>query len=184
MSFHSKRTRADARRNETTQETNLGHTIIEENVHTNTNRVTNSPNDEQVSAQKQRISSSNWSGRQSGTIEDDENIQNREHSEIPDWSDTIRFDEQEKLQIRDKDGNSKVRGGTILPSNVWSLPPGDIIVVPFNNFYQPLRKGGHILVWFLGDIAKHGDLCPIGELNWHRVDKVVALENSCRRSFT
>jgi len=56
-----------------------------------------------------------------------------------------------------------LRGGTILPSHVWPLPLGDRIVVPFYDFYQPLRKGGHVLVWFLGDIAKNGDLCPIGE---------------------
>jgi len=27
-------------------------------------------------------------------------------------------------------------------------------------------------MWFLGDIAKNGDLCPIGESSWHKVDKV------------
>ena len=56
-----------------------------------------------------------------------------------------------------------MRGGTILPSHVWSLPFGERFIVPFND--QPLRKGGHILTWFLGDIAKNCDLCPIGEDN-------------------
>lgn len=77
--------------------------------------------------------------------------------------------------MRGKGGNKKVRGGTILPNYVWTLPPGDRFVVPFNSLNQPIRKGGHVLVWFLGDIAMNGDLCPIGEVNWHKIDKAIKL---------
>lgn len=28
-----------------------------------------------------------------------------------------------------------------------------------------------MLVKFLGDVAKNGELCPIGVVNWHKVDK-------------
>ena len=44
-------------------------------------------------------------------------------------------------------------------------------VVPFNALDQPVRKGGHLLVKFLGDVAKNGELCPIGEISWHKVDR-------------
>lgn len=44
-------------------------------------------------------------------------------------------------------------------------------MVPVNELDQPVRRGGHVLVKFLGDVAKNGELCPIGEVNWHKVDK-------------
>ncbi|KAL2903507.1 hypothetical protein RDABS01_002217, partial [Bienertia sinuspersici] len=43
--------------------------------------------------------------------------------------------------------------------------------VEFNELHQPLRKGGHILVKFLGYIAKMGNYCPLGALTWHKVEK-------------
>ncbi|KAJ8423231.1 hypothetical protein Cgig2_011806 [Carnegiea gigantea] len=186
MSFRSKRTRAEARTNETTWGSNAEHTIVEENVQTNPIHSINAvqftaTSNIPLSSQNQKLSnSSNETQRQSRCLEDDEedddDLRNGEthsqHSQIPNWNDTIEFDEQEKVQMKEKDGNSKLRGGTILPSHVWSLPLGDHIVVPFNDFYQSLRKGGHVLVWFLGDITKNDDLCPIGEKNWHKVDEV------------
>ena len=44
-------------------------------------------------------------------------------------------------------------------------------MVPFNAFDQPITKGDHVLVRFLGDVAKTGELCPIGEQHWDKVDK-------------
>ena len=73
--------------------------------------------------------------------------------------------------LTDRDGNKKERGGTMLPNHVWTLSPGDRFVVPFNSLNQPIRKGGHVLVWFLVDIIRNGDLCLIGEVNWHNIDK-------------
>ena len=73
--------------------------------------------------------------------------------------------------LTNKDGNKKVRGGTILPNHVWTLPPGDRFVVPFNSLNQPIIKGGYVLVWFIGDIARNGDVCPIDEVYTHKIDK-------------
>ncbi|KAJ8437958.1 hypothetical protein Cgig2_033691 [Carnegiea gigantea] len=149
MSFRSKRTRAEARTNETTWGSTAEHTIVEENVQTNPVHGRNTA--QFTAASNIPLSSlpnsSNETQRQSRCLEDDDDLRNGEthsqHSQIPDWNNTIEFNEQEKVQIRDKDGNSKLRGGTILPSHVWSLLLGDRIVVPFNDFYQPLRKEGH-----------------------------------------
>ncbi|KAJ8435788.1 hypothetical protein Cgig2_030654 [Carnegiea gigantea] len=91
--------------------------------------------------------------------------------------------ENEKVLIRDKDGKTKVRGGTIFPSHVWSLPFGERFIVPFNDFYQPLRKGGHILTCFLRDITKNGDLCPIGEDNWHKQKFVLPINEIVDRKL-
>ncbi|KAJ8443832.1 hypothetical protein Cgig2_010296 [Carnegiea gigantea] len=143
MSFRSKRTRPVARGNETTRGTNAEHTILEENVQTNPIHGRNptqftTASNIPLSSQNQRLpNSSNETQRQSRCLEDDEedadDLRNGEtcsqHSQIPDWNDTIEFDEQEKV------------------------------------------RGGHVLVWLAGDIAKNGDLCPIDEKNRHKVDK-------------
>ncbi|KAL2935040.1 Alpha-(1-_6)-mannopyranosyltransferase B [Bienertia sinuspersici] len=47
--------------------------------------------------------------------------------------------------------------------------------VEFNELHQPLRKGGHILVKFLGYIAKMGNYCPLGALTWHKVEKKIKM---------
>ncbi|KAL2933155.1 hypothetical protein RDABS01_016274 [Bienertia sinuspersici] len=59
-----------------------------------------------------------------------------------------------------------------------SIQPIDILgnsgvkyYVEFNELHQPIRKGGHILVRFLGSIAKMAYYCPIGALTWHDVEK-------------
>ncbi|KAJ8441931.1 hypothetical protein Cgig2_020076 [Carnegiea gigantea] len=111
--------------------TNAEHTIVEENVQTNPVRGRSQA--QFTAASNIPLSSlpnsSNETQRQSRCLEDDEeddddDLRNGEthsqHSQIPDWNETIEFDEQEKVQIR----------------------------------------------------VKNGDLCPIGEKNWHKVDKV------------
>ncbi|KAL2937313.1 Uncharacterized protein RDABS01_020762 [Bienertia sinuspersici] len=92
-------------------------------------------------------------------------------SKTANWSDDIEFDEMEEVEMRDSEGRRGKKGGRILPRHVWSLKPGVRFVVPVNSLDQPVRKGGHVLVRFLGDVAKNGELCPIGEVNWHKVDK-------------
>ncbi|XP_021753214.1 uncharacterized protein LOC110718640 isoform X2 [Chenopodium quinoa] len=87
------------------------------------------------------------------------------------WSEDIEFDEMEEVEMRDLEGRRGKKGGRILPRHVWSLQPGVRFVVPINALDQPVRKGGHVLVKFLGDVARNGELCPIGEVNWHKVDK-------------
>ncbi|KAL2922204.1 hypothetical protein RDABS01_013695, partial [Bienertia sinuspersici] len=40
-------------------------------------------------------------------------------------------------------------------------------------YYQPISKGGAVLMKFVADIAKRSDLCPIGVVNWRNVNKQV-----------
>ncbi|KAL2929347.1 Seed lectin subunit I [Bienertia sinuspersici] len=70
------------------------------------------------------------------------------------------------------DANGKVElvSGPIQPIDVLSSN-GRRYFVEFNELHQPLRKGGHILVKFLGYIAKMGNYCPLGALTWHKVEK-------------
>lgn len=87
------------------------------------------------------------------------------------WSDEIEFDETEEVEMRDSNGKRGTKGGKILSRHVWSLQPGVRFVVPLNALDQPVGKGGSILLRFLKDVAKNGELSPIGEVSWPKVDK-------------
>ncbi|XP_057248214.1 uncharacterized protein LOC130589412 [Beta vulgaris subsp. vulgaris] len=71
--------------------------------------------------------------------------------------------------LADSKGELQLMSGSIQPIDVWHSR-GVRYHVQFNEFNQPIRKGGHILVRFLGSVAKDGTYCPIGEKNWHHVD--------------
>lgn len=70
----------------------------------------------------------------------------------------------------DAQGNISLVSGSIPIMDVWSNNSVKYCV-EFNEFRQPLRKGGSMLVKFIGSIAKVETYCPVGELNWHSVDK-------------
>ncbi|KAL2896488.1 hypothetical protein RDABS01_038272, partial [Bienertia sinuspersici] len=67
-------------------------------------------------------------------------------------------------------GKVELVSGPIQPIDVLSSN-GCRYFVEFNELHQPLRKGGHILVKFLGYIAKMGNYCPLKALTWHKVEK-------------
>ncbi|KAK9666055.1 hypothetical protein RND81_14G156600 [Saponaria officinalis] len=58
---------------------------------------------------------------------------------------------------------------SIQPPDIWHSN-GVKYFVSFNEFYQPIKKGGHILVRFIGDVAKTERFCPIREINWCHVN--------------
>ncbi|KAL2932477.1 Thymidylate kinase [Bienertia sinuspersici] len=62
----------------------------------------------------------------------------------------------------DLDGKRHLVKGPVQPRDVWN-DRGLRYHVQFNDFNQPLRKGGSILVSFLGDVAKREAFCPIGK---------------------
>ncbi|KAL9243890.1 hypothetical protein vseg_017727 [Gypsophila vaccaria] len=85
------------------------------------------------------------------------------------WPDHVEFDENEKVMAIDAEGNYQMISGSIQPLDIWHSD--DVrYFVSFNEFYQPLKKGGHILVRFIGDVAKTEWFCPIRETNWHHVN--------------
>ncbi|KAL2904954.1 Chlorohydroquinone/hydroquinone 1 2-dioxygenase [Bienertia sinuspersici] len=65
------------------------------------------------------------------------------------------------------DANGKIQfvSGSIQPIDILSNS-GVMYFVEFNELHQPIRKGGHILVRFLGSIANIAHYCPIGALTW------------------
>lgn len=69
----------------------------------------------------------------------------------------------------DANGKKYMVKGSIQPRDVWHDTPGFKYFVMFNELCQPLRKGGSILVSFLGDVAKRETYCPVGKKNWHGV---------------
>ena len=60
--------------------------------------------------------------------------------------------------------------GTIVAKHVWCLPSGRRIIVHFNEYGQPIRRGGLVLIHFLSELSKDGTFCPLGAQNWKRVD--------------
>ncbi|XP_021737369.1 putative protein TPRXL isoform X1 [Chenopodium quinoa] len=87
----------------------------------------------------------------------------------PDWPTFIDFDDKEEVMTIDANGHIVLLSGYIQPIDVWSNN-GVRFYVEFNDLYQPIRKGGHILIRFLGSIAKMEIYCPLRELNWHALD--------------
>uniref|UniRef100_A0A803L2S2 Uncharacterized protein n=1 Tax=Chenopodium quinoa TaxID=63459 RepID=A0A803L2S2_CHEQI len=76
----------------------------------------------------------------------------------------------EKPSGYDDNGNFVYFSGSIQPIDVWSNN-GVRFYVEFNELYQPIRKGGHILIGFLGNIAKIETYCPLGEEDFHAIDE-------------
>ncbi|KAL2906369.1 Phosphoinositide phosphatase SAC8 [Bienertia sinuspersici] len=70
--------------------------------------------------------------------------------------------------VVDANGKVELVSAPIQPIDVLSSN-GRRYFVEFNELHQPIRKGGHILVKFLGFIAKMGNYCPLGELTWRKV---------------
>uniref|UniRef100_A0A803N646 Uncharacterized protein n=1 Tax=Chenopodium quinoa TaxID=63459 RepID=A0A803N646_CHEQI len=76
---------------------------------------------------------------------------------------------EKELTESDVDGTRHLVKGSVQPRDVWNNAPGFRYFVQFNEFNQPLHKGGSILVSFLGDIAKREEFCPVGILIWHKL---------------
>ncbi|KAL2923204.1 Aspartate carbamoyltransferase [Bienertia sinuspersici] len=69
--------------------------------------------------------------------------------------------------VADANGKVELVSGPIQPIDVLSSNDRRYFV-EFNELHQPIRKGGHILVKFLGYIEKMGSYCPLGALTWHK----------------
>ncbi|XP_021843678.2 uncharacterized protein [Spinacia oleracea] len=87
----------------------------------------------------------------------------------PDWPVDIDFDDKEEVLTIDAKRNVKLVSGSIQTIDVWSNN-GVKYYVEFNDLYQPLRKGGQMLVRFVGSIAKVEEYCPLGEREWPDID--------------
>jgi len=56
--------------------------------------------------------------------------------------------------LTDDQGNEEVIDGSILPRDAMNYKQGVRLCVAFNNYNQPIRKGGYIFVRFLGYILR------------------------------
>uniref|UniRef100_A0A1U7WMY8 Uncharacterized protein LOC104225509 n=1 Tax=Nicotiana sylvestris TaxID=4096 RepID=A0A1U7WMY8_NICSY len=64
----------------------------------------------------------------------------------------------------------KVRGPTLL-KDIWKLPSGKVVDVPFNNRNQAIGEKGRKLASFLGIIARTPELTPLHVDDWRNFDK-------------
>ncbi|KAL2895031.1 Kinase-interacting protein 1 [Bienertia sinuspersici] len=88
---------------------------------------------------------------------------------LPDWPQNKDSDDKEEVPTIDAKGNTALVSGPILPIDVWSNN-GVKYFVEFNDLCQQIRKGGHILIRFIGMMAKMETHCPVGEEDWHAID--------------
>ena len=88
--------------------------------------------------------------------------------------------------LTDSKNNKKILRGTISPLDIDSFEDGVKLVVTFSDLNQPLRRGGDALVSYLGYLAKIERSCPIGVLNWRKMDKIYkdAIVQKVRVSFS
>ncbi|KAJ8432466.1 hypothetical protein Cgig2_015263 [Carnegiea gigantea] len=87
------------------------------------------------------------------------------------WKDDIQFDAKEQVLTIDDQGNEGVINGSIPPRDVMNYKKGVRFCVAFNNYNQPIRKGGYIFVRFLGYITRLERFCPIETISWHELNK-------------
>ncbi|KAL2900306.1 DNA replication licensing factor mcm4, partial [Bienertia sinuspersici] len=103
---------------------------------------------------------------------------------IDGWPTEVEYDAKEEVLTVDANGKIQFLSGSIQPIDILGNS-GVKYYVEFNELHQPIRKGGHILVRFLGSIAKMAYYCPIGALTWHDVEKnlKVQIVNKMREHF-
>ncbi|KAL2934501.1 Cysteine--tRNA ligase [Bienertia sinuspersici] len=103
---------------------------------------------------------------------------------IDGWATDVEYDAKEEVLTVDANGKLQFVSGSIQPIDILSNN-GVKYYVEFNEFHQPIKKGGHILVRFLGYIAKMAHYCPIGAITWHDVEKnlKVQIVNKMREHF-
>ncbi|KAL2900492.1 Zygote defective protein 12, partial [Bienertia sinuspersici] len=104
----------------------------------------------------------------------------RRRTVIPDWPEHVKFDEKKEAIAFDVDGKRHLVKGPVQPRDVWN-DRGLRYFVQFNEFNQPLRKGGCILVSFLGDVAKRETFYPVGEDANNKVKECLASSSSKSR---
>ncbi|KAL9227833.1 hypothetical protein vseg_003479 [Gypsophila vaccaria] len=88
---------------------------------------------------------------------------------IRDWPDDIKFDEKEEVLTIDAEGKYHKVVALIQTHDVWHSNNVKYCVT-FNEFGQPLRAGGYVLIKFIGNVAKNKRFCLIRERNWRHVD--------------
>ncbi|KAL2894166.1 DNA replication licensing factor mcm4 [Bienertia sinuspersici] len=103
---------------------------------------------------------------------------------IDGWPTEVEYDAKEEVLTVDANGKIQFVSGSIQPIDILGNS-GVKYYVEFNELHQPIRKGGHILVRFLGSIAKMAYYCPIGALTWHDMEKnlKVQIVNKMREHF-
>ncbi|XP_049406184.1 uncharacterized protein LOC125869791 [Solanum stenotomum] len=79
----------------------------------------------------------------------------------------------------------KIRGPTLL-NDIWKLPPGKTIDVPFNSCNQSIGQEGRKLASFLGIIARTPELKPLHVDDWRNFDneEKKKLLDFVRKKFT
>ncbi|KAG5609733.1 hypothetical protein H5410_021014 [Solanum commersonii] len=87
--------------------------------------------------------------------------------------------------ILDNLATKKLRGPTLL-KDVWKLPPGKTIDVPFNSRTQSIGKESRKLASFLGIVTRTPELTPLNIDDWRNFcnEKKKKLVDFVRKKFS
>ncbi|KAL2938075.1 4-hydroxybenzoate octaprenyltransferase, partial [Bienertia sinuspersici] len=87
------------------------------------------------------------------------------------WPEHVKFDEKEEAIAFEFNNEGCFLCPDVDGKRHLVKGPGLRYYVQFNEFNQPLRKGGCILVSFLGDVAKRETFFLVGVSSWHKLKK-------------
>ena len=68
--------------------------------------------------------------------------------------------------VIDNQGNIRRKRGPTRAKNLWNFPISERIIIKYNKFGQPIKKGGGILGGRLGTTAIKGNICPLNYKSW------------------
>ncbi|KAK9132767.1 hypothetical protein Scep_012295 [Stephania cephalantha] len=83
----------------------------------------------------------------------------------------VENDLYDDVEVRDNQGIVRKKRGLTRAKNVSSLPEGQRIVVEFNEYGQPIKRGGGILGRWLGTIARKKEHCSVEWMDWRLMPK-------------
>ncbi|KAL6550509.1 hypothetical protein OROMI_020997 [Orobanche minor] len=90
-----------------------------------------------------------------------------------DWPSRIKVvRKDEKVMAIDANGNNKMIASPIHPRDIFKQNELRYFV-NFNEYKQPIGRSGQVLVKFLSHVSNIERFCPIGEINWHFVNKTL-----------
>ncbi|KAK9094641.1 hypothetical protein Scep_026110 [Stephania cephalantha] len=85
--------------------------------------------------------------------------------------DETNYELYDDVEIRDNQGIVQKKRGPTRAKDIWDLPEGQKIIVQFNEFGQPIKRGGGILGGWLGTVARKTEFCSIEWTDWRLMPK-------------
>ncbi|KAG4150418.1 hypothetical protein ERO13_D04G003250v2 [Gossypium hirsutum] len=87
---------------------------------------------------------------------------------------------EEPIEVQNETGRTRRGRGRTVLSDLYDLDPVERVQVSSNSFGQPVGSEAHLLVGYMGILARNANMLPINFESWHKVpesNKNQALDN-------